>query len=373
MKKIVFTGGGTGGHIFPIIAVAREIKKINPYLEIFFIGPQDEISDQIFEEEGIKVKKIQSGKIRSYFNPASFLQNIIDIVFRVPLGIIQSFFYLFFLSPDLVFSKGGHGAFPVIIASRILQTPLFVHESDIVPGKVNQKSFDYALEIFTSFSGTMFCPPQKMILTGNPLKLSLLENIKPLFIKEKIGVNKDKPVILVIGGSQGSERINDLILSALPHLLPNYIIIHQSGAKNFKKIATQTDFLVKKDQKKNYHLFSFFNEEQLKYAYTACDFVVSRSGSGSIFEIAAFNKPSILIPLPESAQDHQTKNAYAYADTGAALVIEEENMTDHFFVQRILSLFNDENLLKEMSQKAAEFSRPKSAQVIAGYVVEFLK
>jgi UDP-N-acetylglucosamine--N-acetylmuramyl-(pentapeptide) pyrophosphoryl-undecaprenol N-acetylglucosamine transferase len=371
--KILFTGGGSGGHVFPIIAIAREIKRIHPIIDLYFIGPKDGVSENLLIKEDFQVRKISTGKVRRYPGINSLIQNIVDLVFRVPLGIIQAFIYMFFLSPDLVFSKGGHGAFPAIISAKILQIPLFIHESDIIPGVVNRKSFDYALEAFISFPNTAFFPPEKMILTGNPIRKSLLENIDLGLLKSKIGLEKTKPVILIIGGSQGSERINDLTLSILPFVLPDFQIIHQCGVKNFKKIALQTDFLVKKEYKKNYHLFSFLDEEQLKYAYAASDFIVSRAGSTSIFEIAAFNKPSFLIPLPESAQDHQSKNAYCYSGSGAALVIEEKNITSHLFSQKMISALKNPTLIKEMGQRAKEFSRPRSAEIIAEYIIEFLK
>jgi UDP-N-acetylglucosamine--N-acetylmuramyl-(pentapeptide) pyrophosphoryl-undecaprenol N-acetylglucosamine transferase len=371
--KIVFTGGGTGGHLFPIIAIAREIRKRKPLIEMHFIGPKDEVTDVFLEKEEIIVKKIISGKLRRYLSLNSLIKNFLDLFLRTPWGIIQAFFYLFFVSPDLVFSKGGHGAFSTIVATKILQIPLFIHESDIVPGEVNKKSFSYALEAFISFNKTEFIPPEKMILTGNPVRKYLLENIDLGLLKEKIGLDKKKPVVLVLGGSQGSERINDLTLSILPHLLPDFQIIHQAGSRSFKKINVQTEFLVKKENKKNYYLFSFLSEEQLKYAYAASDLVVSRAGSGSIFEIACFAKPSILIPLPESAQNHQLKNAYSYGETGAALIVEEKNITDHLFTQKILSLFSNPSSMKQMSEKAKEFSRPRAAEIIAEYIIEFLK
>ncbi len=335
------------------------------------MGPRDEISEELFEKEGIKVKKIITGKIRRY--SGAILQNAIDLIFKIPLGIIQSFLYVFFLSPDLIFSKGGYGAFPATISAKILQTPLFLHESDIAPGAVNKKTAGYALEIFTSFPKTEFFSPEKMILVGNPIRKSLTENIEENRLKEKIGLEKRKPVILIIGGSQGSERMNDLVLSILPHILSDFQVIHQCGARNFKKIVVQTNFLIKKDQKKNYHLFSFLTEEQLKYAYYAADLVVSRAGSASIFEIAAFGKPSILIPLPESAYNHQAKNAYFYSDFEAALVVEEKNITSNLFIQEIFSVLKNNKTMREMKEKAQKFSKPRSAEIIAGYIIEFLK
>ncbi len=371
--KITFTGGGTGGHVFPIIAITREIKKINQSVDLSFVGPLDIKTQELFEKENIRFRKISGGKIRRYSTPIDILKNILDLFLVVPWSIIQSFVHIFIISPDLIFSKGGYGAFPVTIAAKILRTPLFIHESDISPGLTNRKSTKYALEIFTSFNNTEFFPVEKMILVGNPIRKNLLQNINENEIKEKIGLEKKKPIIFVIGGSQGSEKINDLILSILIDVINDFQVIHQCGINNFKKIAIQSDFLLKEEQKKDYSLFSFLDEEQAKYAYHVSDLIISRAGSGSIFEIAAFNKPSILIPLKNSAQDHQKKNAYHYSNCGAALVVEEENTTPNLLKQDIYNIVNNSNKIKEMSEQARNFSKPRSAEIIAQYLIEYLK
>ncbi len=370
--KILFAGGGTGGHIFPIIAIAREIKNSSPDADLYFIGPRDEESKHLLEKEGIKVKNIFTGKMRRYSGGIVFIQNLVDLAFKIPLGIIQSFFYIFFLSPDLIFSKGGHGALPAIISAKILQTPLFIHESDINPGLVNKRFSSYALEIFTSFPETKDLPIEKMILVGNPIRKSIIEKVEEEEIKKELGINKTKPTILFLGGSQGSERINDLALSIMPQILPEFQVIHQCGIKNSKEIIIQTEFLISKELKKNYHLIPFLTENQLRSAYQAADLIVSRAGSGSIFEIAAAGKPSILIPLSESAQNHQLENAYFYSETGAAIVIEEENVTNHLFTKEISNLLKSNKRLNEMAQSAKNFSRPRSAEIIAEYIIEFL-
>ncbi len=374
--KILFTGGGTGGHVFPILAIAEEIKKKNPEgaeIKLYFVGPKDEISDNLFKKEGIEVKKIITGKIRRYSSFSSIFQNLIDLFFKIPFGIIQSFFYIFFLSPDLLISKGGFGAFPGTIAAKVLQVPIFLHESDAVSGIVNKISARFALEIFVSFPKTENLPIEKMILVGNPIRKSLINIPSKNEIEKEINLIKDKPVIFVIGGSQGSERVNDLTLNVLPQLLPNYTVIHQCGINNEKEIIMQTDFLIPKELKKNYFLFSFLTKEQLRAAYHVSDIVISRAGSGSIFEIAAVSKPSILIPITEAAQNHQIKNAYSYCNFGAGMVVEEKNITPHLFAEKIINLINNENTLKRMKRKANYFSRPRSAEIISEYALEFLK
>jgi UDP-N-acetylglucosamine--N-acetylmuramyl-(pentapeptide) pyrophosphoryl-undecaprenol N-acetylglucosamine transferase len=371
--KILFAGGGTAGHILPIIAVTREIRRIypKPGLRFFYLGPEDEFGKIFLSQEGIKVKHVLSGKIRRYLNLKAFFQNLFDL-FKTPIGIIQAFIYIFFLSPDLIFSKGGFGSIPAVIAGWFLRVPIFLHESDVSPGLSNKFLSKFALEIFVSFRRTEYFSPRKIILVGNPIRRELLEGSKTE-AQRLFKLSYKKPVILIMGGSQGAQRINDKILEILPELLKNFEIIHQCGEKNFKEVRAESKAILPEELVVFYHPFPFLKEEELKQAYAACDLVVSRAGSGSIFEIAAARKPSILVPLPEAAQKHQVKNAYAYAESEATTVLEETNFTPHFFLAKLkYLLFRKEEL--ERIQKAAErFSKPLAAKTIAGYLVEFLK
>jgi len=371
--KILFTGGGTGGHIFPIIAISREIGKICPEkkIEFFYIGPKDELGKIFLSQEGIKVKKILAGKIRRYFNAKSFFENLIDILFKIPIGTFQAFFYIFFLAPDLIFSKGGFGSIPAVLAGKLLGTPIFLHESDAIPGMANRFLAGFSLEIFISFPKTPYIPKGKMILVGNPIRQEILEGEKEE-AKTFFKLSGEKPVILILGGSQGAQRINDKILEILPEILKDFELIHQCGEKNDEEVRAEEKITITKDLEKYYHLFPFLKEEELKMAYAASDLVVSRAGSGSIFEISALGKPSILIPLPEAAQNHQLKNAYTYAENGAAIILEEENFTPHFFLEKLKYLISQPEALEKMGRAAKEFSRPEATRIIAGYIVDYL-
>ncbi len=369
--KILFTGGGTGGHIFPIIAITREIKKISPQkIEFLYVGPKDEWALPLLPPEGIKVRTILAGKIRRNLGPREILLNIIDS-FKLILGIFQAFFWVFIENPDLVFSKGGYGSIPVALNADILQVPLFLHESDIVPGLANKILGKLALEIFVSFPMTEYFDPKKIMLVGNPIREEILEGSKEE-AKELFKLSKEKPVLLILGGSQGAQRINDLILLVLSELLEDFEVLHQTGSKNFKQVKAEAKVVIGENLEKYYHPLPFFLEPDLKQALAIADLVISRAGSGGIFEIAACGKPSILIPLPEAAQNHQVKNAYAYSKNGAAMVIEEANLAPHFFLERVKFLFSRPDILKEMSQKAKEFARPRAAAIIANYLLEYL-
>ena len=371
--KILFTGGGSGGHVLPIIAITREIRKfsIKKELEFFYIGPKDGFGSLLLSQEDIKIKNITSGKIRRYVDRESLFQNFIDIAFKIPFGITQSFFHIFFLAPDLIFSKGGFGSVPVVITGWLLGVPIFIHESDSIPGLANKFLAKFSSKIFTSFPRTTEFDEAKIILVGNPIRREVLGGSKEK-AKEIFKLTERKPVILVLGGSQGAERINDLFLEILPKIIQEFEIIHQCGENNFERVNNESKVVIKEFLHKYYHPFPFLKEEELKNAYAACDIVISRAGSGSIFEIAAAGKPSILIPLPESAQNHQVNNAYVYAKSGAAIVLENENFTPHFFFEQLKILFANPEKLKEMGESTKKFTKPQAAKNIAKYILSYL-
>jgi len=371
--RILFTGGGSGGHVVPIIAIVREIKKIylKEDLQFFFLGPKDEVSSTLLSQEGIKVKTILAGKIRRYISGRAFVQNFIDILIKTPIGILQAFLYIFFLSPDLIFSKGGFGSIPGVLAAKLLFVPIFLHESDTVPGFANKLLNGLALEVFASFPKTESFSSKKLILVGNPIRRELLKGSKEE-AKSLFKLSSTKPIILILGGSQGAQRINDEILEILPRLLENFEVIHQCGKNNYATIEAESKLIISKNLELFYHLYPFLKESELRQAYAAADLIVSRAGAGSIFEIAAAGKPSILIPLPEAAQNHQVKNAYTYRESGTCLVIEENNFTSHFFLEKLKFLFANPETLKKMSEQAKEFSRPEAGWIIANYLVAYL-
>ena len=371
--KIVFTGGGTAGHIFPIIAVAREIRRLGLDTDFFYLGPEDAFGSILLSQEDIKMKAILAGKIRRYWTWQSVFQNIADVLFKTPLGLLQSFFYVFFLTPDLIFSKGGYGSIGPVIAGWILQIPIFIHEADIAPGLANRFLGRFGSQIFVSFpvDQTEYFSEDKMLSVGNPIRRELFagsgEAAKKLF-----DLQGAKPLVLVLGGSQGAQKINDAILTILPEFLTHFELIHQTGEKNFKEVTEEARVVINKELEKYYHPSPFLNEIELREALAVANLVVGRAGSGGIFEIAALGKPSILIPLSISAQNHQVKNGYAYAKNGAALVIEEANLTPRFFLEKLKYLFSHSEELEKMAAGAKSFAKPEAAKTIAQYIINYL-
>ncbi|MBU1045708.1 undecaprenyldiphospho-muramoylpentapeptide beta-N-acetylglucosaminyltransferase [Patescibacteria group bacterium] len=379
--KILFAGGGTGGHLFPIIAIIRELKK-NPALEnkkikIYFVGPDGKVSRELLKKEEVEMKTILAGKMRRSLTPKTIFQNIIDLIIKIPVGFIQSLIYVQIISPDIIFSKGGYGALPVNIAAKILKIPLFLHESDIVPGKTTKLSAKTATAIFTSFPETKIANviPSKVLWVGNPIRSELLSGSEQEGQEGKklFNLSGNKPVIFIWGGSQGAKEMNELVLTALPDLLKNFEIIHQCGLKNYEEAKVMADIIIKEPPlAKGYHLFDFLTENEMKQAYKSAHLIISRAGSGAIFEIAAAGKPSIMIPLPESSQDHQAKNANAYASTGAAVVMEPKNPTPALLFSKIMLIFSQPEKMQEMGRAALRFAKPNAAKDIAAELISYL-
>jgi UDP-N-acetylglucosamine--N-acetylmuramyl-(pentapeptide) pyrophosphoryl-undecaprenol N-acetylglucosamine transferase len=257
------------------------------------------------------------------------------------------------------------------MSAWMLGIPIFLQESDISPGLTSRQIAPKTLEVFTAFTKTEFFSKKKMILVGNPIRAELLSGSKESAAKT-FSLKGGRAVIVILGGSLGAQRINDKILDVLPQLLASYEIIHQVGAQNIEQIKKEARIMAKTEPLAYYHPVGFADEKALADVYAAADIIISRAGGGSIFEIAASKKPSILIPLPEAAQNHQVKNAYAYAGTGAALVFEENNFTPHLFLEKISELLSDQKILASMSKAAADFARPKAAQIIAEYITHYL-
>ncbi len=359
--RILFTGGGTGGHVYPIIAIKTTLERTNREISFLYVGPNS-FAKGAFEKEGIKCKFILAGKLRRYFS----LLNFIDLL-KIPIGLIQSLWYIFWFMPDVIFSKGGYGSIPVVFMSWIYRIPIIIHESDSIPGLSNKILARFAKKIIVAFKETMkYFPPQKTILLGIPIREELTQGNKEE--GEKIfGLNSEKPVVLVMGGSQGAKKINEIVINTLPRLLKKCEIIHIYGKKNFKKLEAEYG------KTQYYHIYPFLEIDRLKHAYAISDIIVSRAGATSVFGIAATGKPSILIPLSNSASNHQAKNAQSLSRIGGAFILKEKNLTMNMFLNAVFELIDNPEEAKQMGEKAKLFYKPETNQKIAEEILGLAK
>lgn len=371
--RILLTGGGSGGHIYPLLAVVQRLKKIavekSLDLEFYYLGPVDEFSS-ILVSADVKLSPIVAGKVRRYFS----FQNFLDIP-KFFISLVQSLVKVYLIMPDVIFSKGGTGALPVVFAGWFYRIPVIIHESDAIPGLTNLLSAYFAKRIAVSFEVALkYFDPQKSAWTGTPIRENLLSDI-PLqeSAKEELGFDPKKPLTLVIGSSQGSKRINEFIIENLVELIARTQILHQTGRANFletEKLARVAlmDAPLTDEVKHRYQAVPYL-EDNLKTALAAADLVISRASSGAINEISAFGKPAILIPLSESANDHQRKNAYEFAKLGGAIVIEEDNLLPKIFVSQVDKILKNSEISEKMKIASASFFKNMAAEIIAQEII----
>lgn len=369
---IAFTGGGSGGHFYPIIAIAEAINDLvrEKHLvapKLYYLAPNSFDQNALFENDIIYIP-IPAGKIRRYAS----LKNITDFFITIA-GTTAALVALFRLYPDVVMSKGGYGSIPTILAARLLRIPVIIHESDTKPGRANLFAAKFATKIAISFeSAAKYFPKSvqhKIARTGVPIRKALTR-IETEGARQYLGLEKEVPTVLILGGSQGAMRINEVVLSSLPGLISLANIIHQTGQAHFKNVkAVAQVVLAKEPHAERYHPIDYLSEISLQRAAGVADVVVSRAGANSIAEIGLWKKPAIIIPIPESVSHDQRTNAYAYARTGAAIVIEDENLTPHLLASEIQRIINDPELGKRMALGAVGFTDPDAARILAGEVL----
>lgn len=361
---IVFAGGGSGGHVYPMLAVIDALRAHMDELKLRYrlirMGPSDGYGS-LFEQHGVILSPVAGGNSHNY---AKFL-----------VGFVQSLFRLFFLMPDAIFSKGGTGALPVVAAGWFYRIPVVIHDSDAVPGRTNRASARFAKKIFVSFeAAAAYFDPRKTEVSGTPVRGDLLagRTTKEL-AKETLGFKSSDLLLLILGGSQGAQRLNLFILENLGEIVNVAQVLHQAGVANLADVQKLSQAaLVDESFRNRYHAVDFLDKD-MGTALAAADLAVARAGSSTIFELAAFGIPAILIPIPELANDHQRANAYAYADTGAAMVIEEANLLPGLFLNQLKALFADQSAREKMGSAAKRFFTPDAAEAIAVEILSVLR
>ncbi|MGW8184556.1 MAG: undecaprenyldiphospho-muramoylpentapeptide beta-N-acetylglucosaminyltransferase [Candidatus Moraniibacteriota bacterium] len=368
MIRIVITGGGTGGHIFPLISVVEKIREIEIDTDFLYLGSGGELEQKVMLENSIPTKSIMSGKMRRYFS----LANIID-VFKIPIGIIQSLWYLLWYMPDVIFSKGGYVSVPVAFAAWVYMIPILTHESDAMPGLANRIIGVLSERIAISYPHTAkYFDEKKVLLTGNPVRSDIDKGDKKVFL-EKFGLTESRPVILVLGGSQGARNINVAIASILADLVKVAQVVHQTGEANYHETIKLARSSGIKEGRDGYHPMPFLDLNDMKNALSASDLVISRAGANSISEIAANSKPVILIPLSTAANNHQGMNAYFITEKGGAVVLEESNIGKNMLIGKIEKILNDKELRENLSKNIKEFYHADAPLKIAQGILDLTR
>jgi UDP-N-acetylglucosamine--N-acetylmuramyl-(pentapeptide) pyrophosphoryl-undecaprenol N-acetylglucosamine transferase len=352
-KRIMLCGGGTGGHVFPLVEIARNIRKLDHEAKIYFVGPEEFPLTSLRKEKVIVKKIIGAGKIRRYFS----LLYIWELV-KFPFAFLHAFFTVFFINPDAVLGKGSYGSVLPVMCAKILRKKILLHESDAIPGLANKFLSKFTKNIAVAFSATgKYFPKKNIFLVGNPVRLKYL-GLKKQEAEDILGFHSEKHIIFISGGSQGAQKINSVILESLDKLLENYYIIWSVGSKNYQNIIEIAGV------KSHLKISALLSEKELAAAYTLCDLAIGRAGSGTIFETAAFGKPSILIPLERKGGD-QPFNATAYANTGASTILNEPELAPERLISAINTILSSKSVIENMEENAQKFGRIRAGEEIA--------
>ena len=372
VMKIVITGGGTGGHFYPLIAVAdkiydraEELRLLKP--EIIYMADKP-YNEKLLYRKGIRFQKISAGKMRRYFS----LKNIPDF-FKMVIGMINTFVIMLSTTPDAVFTNGSYVSVPVLFAAKVLRIPIFLHVSDAIPSRALLTAAKSARRISIAFPEAQEYLPKddtKVAIIGNPIQDELLQPLSN-GAHEFLELDYNIPTIFVIGGSSGAQIMNDTIIDALPKLLMKYNVIHQAGSNNFQDVAGRAKVVIyDHPYKTRYKLYPYLETLAMRMSAGASDIVVSRAGAGSISEIAQWGKPSIVIPIPENVSRDQEKNAFSYAKFGATVVIKQGNLSANILISEIERILGDQSVKEALIKGARSFAKPDAATRIANEIVE---
>lgn len=370
--KILLAGGGSGGHFYPLIAVVQEINSIVEERRLvepkyYYMGDSPYDEKTLFEYN-IEYRRVIAGKLRNYFS----IRNYFDI-FKTAFGVLGAIWQMFRIYPDVVIGKGGYSSFPAMVAARILGIPVVIHESDSIPGRVNLYAGKFAKKIAISYEeAASYFPKDRTALTGVPIRRELL-GVTRVGAREYLRLEKDIPVILIVGGSQGAQVINEVILDALPEFLKKYQVLHQSGTENVEEIRTRLPVILANcEHKERYKLFGFLGPSALSMAAGVSSLVITRAGSTFLYEIAAWGLPSIVVPIPKGVSRDQHRNAFNYARTGAAVLLEEGNLTPHLLLSEVDRIMSSPEIRQQLATHAKAFAKPDAAKKLAEAVLDIV-
>ncbi len=349
MKKIVLTGGGTAGHVTPNIALLPALQEAG--YEIYYMGSHDGIEKKLIGDFEIPYQGISTGKFRRYLDVKNFTDP-----FRVLKGYSEAKKYLKQLQPDVVFSKGGFVSVPVVRAAAALHIPCILHESDMTPGLANKLCIPVATRICCNFPETIeHLPTEKAVLTGSPIRKELAQGNK-LAGLDMCGFTANKPVLMIIGGSLGAENVNAAVRRILPALLEDFQVVHLCGKGKMDNLLLNTP---------GYKQFEYLKAE-LKDIFAMADVVISRAGANAICEILALQKPNILIPLPKaSSRGDQILNAKSFEEQGFSVVLQEEDITDELFLEKIKELYENKQTYTDTMKQSGQLD---SVSTIIGLI-----
>jgi UDP-N-acetylglucosamine--N-acetylmuramyl-(pentapeptide) pyrophosphoryl-undecaprenol N-acetylglucosamine transferase len=358
---IIIAGGGTGGHIFPALAIAAELKKQRPGIEILFVGAKGKMEMDKIPEAGYKI----TGLTITGYNRSSLIKNI-----SLPFKLVQSFLHVTGIlrkfKPDAVIGVGGYSSFPVLRLAQIWGIPTFVHESNSLPGKSNIMLGKRATKIFVATNGMeKYFPANKTIITGNPVRNIFSEKISKPEALVFFGLKPDVKTVFVMGGSLGAKSINETIDKNIDAFKKNNLqLIWQTG-KSFAGQAAKAE-----EEKNNIWTNAFIT--RMEYAYAAADIIVARAGAMTIAELALVGKAAVFVPYPFASEDHQAENALALVRKEAAIMVRDADVQKHL-IDTLLELVKDEKKIHELETNILKTANEHADETIANEILKTIK
>jgi UDP-N-acetylglucosamine--N-acetylmuramyl-(pentapeptide) pyrophosphoryl-undecaprenol N-acetylglucosamine transferase len=368
--RVIVSGGGTGGHIYPALAVATHLR--SQYgAEILFLGSDDGLETQLVPAAGLPLATIKAGKLRRYIS-----WQTVKGMMRVPLGVMQAMEIVRKFRADAAFTSGGYVAVPTGLAAYLNRVPLLMHQQDVPPNLSNKQVAPLATKISVAFEDSLaYFPARKTLLLGNPMRQEILDirQVAPMLARARFGLAADQPMLLVTGGSQGARHLNQVVCQALPALLATCQVLQISGKELYKETLEQSNSVLAESDpalRARYHLVPYLNEE-MPAALQAADLVLCRAGASTLSELATLGKPSLLVPLPPAiGKSPQEANAAMFDQRGAGIVIKNAKLEARFLAERVKYIMTSPEILAFMMEATRKLARPQATQAI---VDELLK
>ncbi|MDN5331637.1 MAG: UDP-N-acetylglucosamine--N-acetylmuramyl-(pentapeptide) pyrophosphoryl-undecaprenol [Tepidanaerobacteraceae bacterium] len=367
-KKVILAGGGTGGHIYPAIAIAQGLKMKFPDMKILFVGTERGLENDLVPKAGFELRKIRAKGFKRKLS----LENLSTLK-EVAFGGIESFVLLRREKPDLVVGTGGYVAGPVVFFASIMKIPTFIHEQNVKPGITNRILSHFVDKIAVSFPDSLkYFPKSKVVVTGNPVRQEIVLTERLKAIKE-LDLDAEKPLILSFGGSQGALRLNEAVLELIDLIKEDdtFQLFHITGKKNYEEFASKLEYKGINPLRLG-HIKVRPYVYDMHYAIAAADLVVSRAGAITIAELTAAGKPAILVPLPTAAGQHQDYNARFMEKNGAAVIVKDWELSGKRLYDVIRSLISDKNRLQQMSAASKKLGRPDALDRILKEIISLL-
>jgi UDP-N-acetylglucosamine--N-acetylmuramyl-(pentapeptide) pyrophosphoryl-undecaprenol N-acetylglucosamine transferase len=356
---VLLVGGGTGGHTSPLLAIAEALRETDPEVRLQFIGGRRGLENKLVPEAGIPFHALPVASLR---DPDSRFA-LIGTVLRLPFAYLDALVRIALFRPRVCVTSGGAIAFPVILAARTLRVPVYLWAGDALPGRASRTLGRFCTKIGVAFDqARVHFPAGRATLTGTPIRSSLLRWTRET-AREKMGVPSEAPLVVVTGGSQGSERVNDAVFAALPRLLKSAYVLHVTGDAHIAKAKVREQSLT--EEQRGRYLPHPYLRDEMGAVLAAADLVIGRAGASSIAEPLAFGTPLVLIPFGAAMEGHQEANARAAAEAGAAVIVRESELDPDRLTAQVTGLLNDATRFGRMTQAAKNAGRRDASKVMA--------